>query len=230
MIWHVVVVATLLAVTCDLYLRVRALRRGQGRARRGGTDELTRLENRRAFYELAAREFERARRYGHPFTLAYFDVDDFREVSERFPHQIADELLRLVADAARWAVRKTDTVARLGGDQFALLLPETSPDAAGAVVQKLQQALRQLAERTALPLSVSGGVVTCLQPAESLEASIGAADRLLYGAKAAGRDTFWSEVIAPQPLEGFEPARMRRANRLPPGFDVAMPPPWDRPR
>src|SRR5438105_4500860 len=62
------------------------------------------------------------------------------------------------------------------------------------------------------------------------EAAIGAADRLLHGAKAAGRDTFWSEVIMPQPIEGFEPTRLRRAYRVPPGFDLPMPPPLDRPR
>jgi hypothetical protein len=96
------------------------------------------------------------------------------------------------------------------------------------VIRKLQQSVRDAAEETALPLSISGGVVTCLQPAESLEAVIGAADRLLSGAKGAGNDSFWSEVIAPQPLEGFEPVRLRRPFRLPPGFDLPMPPPLPR--
>jgi len=227
MVWHIVVVVAILASGYDLFLRVRAQRRQQVP---GGTDELTRLENRRAFYELAGREFERARRYQHPFTIAYFDLDDFREVSRLLPQQVGDEMLRLVGGAARSSVRGSDVVARLGGDQFALLLPEAGPEAAGAAVKKLQQTLLELAEETGLPLMVCGGVVTCLQPAESLEAAIGAADRLLHGAKAAGRDTFWSEVIMPQPIEGFEPTRLRRAYRVPPGFDLPMPPPLDRPR
>ena len=226
MVWHLAVVLAILATGCDLYLRVRAARRR--RAQRG-TDDLTRLENRLAFYELAGREFERARRYAHPFTIAYFDLDDFREVSHLFPHQVGDEMLRLVAGAARHSVRASDVVARLGGDQFALLLAEAGPEAAGAAVRKLQHMLQELAEETGLPLTVSGGVVTCLQPAESLEAAIGAADRLLHGAKAAGRDTFWSEAIMPQPIEGFEPTRLRRAYRVPPGFDMPMPPPRDSP-
>jgi diguanylate cyclase (GGDEF)-like protein len=224
-IWHLAVVIVILTTGYDVYLRVRGLRRE--RAHRG-VDDMTRLENRRAFYELAGREFERARRYEHPFTIAYFDLDDFREVSHLFPHHVSDEMLRLVGDAARRSVRASDVVARLGGDQFSLLLPEAGPEAAGAAVRKLQQMLQELAEETGLPLTVSGGVVTCLQPAESLEAAIGAADRLLHGAKAAGRDTFWSEVIVPQPVEGFEPTRLRRAYRVPPGFDMPMPPP--RPR
>ena len=221
MVWHIAVVLAILTTGCDLYLRVRAARRQ--RAQRG-TDDLTRLENRLAFYELAGREFERARRYAHPFTIAYFDLDDFREVSHLFPHQVGDEMLRLVAGAARRSVRASDAVARLGGDQFALLLAETGPEAAGAAVRKLQHTLQELAEETGLPLTVSGGVVTCLQPAESLETVMGSADQLLHGAKSAGRDIFWSEVVAPQPLEGFEPARLRRPWRLPPSFDVPMPP------
>ena len=227
MIWHIVVVVVLLATGYDLYLRMSALRRERAQ---GGADELNRLESRRVFYELAGREFERARRYEHPFTVAYFDLDDFREVSRLFPHQVGDEMLRLVGGAARRSVRASDVVAWLGGDEFALLLAETGPEAAGAAVKKLQQTLQELAEETGLPLTVSGGVVTCLQPAESLEAAIGAADRLLHGAKAVGRDTFWSEVIVPQPIEGFEPTRLRRAYRVPPGFDLPMPPPRDRPR
>jgi len=105
-----------------------------------------------------------------------------------------------------------------------LLLPEAGADAASAVIRKLQQALRQASQVTGMPLTVSGGVVTCLQPAESLETVMASADQLLHGAKSAGRDIFWSEVVAPQPLEGFEPARLRRPWRLPPSFDVPMPP------
>src|SRR2546429_7506638 len=131
-------------------------------------------------------------------------------------------MLRLVGGAARSSVRGSDVVARLGGDQFALLLPEAGPEAAGAAVKKLQQTLQELAEETGLPLTVSGGVVTCLQPAESLEAAIGAADRLLHGAKAAGRDTVWSEAIMPQPIQGVEPSRLPRG---PPAAPRGGPPP-----
>src|SRR2546430_17168142 len=129
----------------------------------------------------------------------------------------------LFRSTARESVRASDLVARLGADQSALLVPGAGADAASAVIRKLQEALRHTSQVTGLPLTVSGGVVTCLQPAESLEAVIGTADQLLHGAKSTGRDTFWSEVVAPQPLEGFEPARLRRPWRLPPSFDVPMP-------
>src|SRR5437660_6094855 len=223
MTWHTVVIAVLaLALACDLYLRGRALLKAHG----GAGGRLTWNENRKAFYELAGREFERARRYAHPFTLGYFDLDDYKEVADRFSPLMAEGMLQLVAESARRSIRASDVVARLGGDSFAVLLPEASPEAADTVIRKLQQSLRDASRETALPLCISGGVVTCVQPAESLEAVISAADRLLSGAKDAGNDTFWCEVIAPQPLEAFEPARLRRPFRLPPGFD--MPPPLRR--
>jgi len=222
MAWQTVVIAVLaLALPCDLYLRGRAWLRGRARARIGVP---TWNENRREFYQLAAKEFERARRYDHPFTLGYFDLDDYQEVAERVGLLTAEEMLRLVAESARRSIRASDVVARLGGDTFAVLLPEAGPEAADAVIRKLQRSVREALRETALPLAISGGVVTCLQPAESLEAVIGAADRLLAGAKSVGDDTIWCEVIAPQPLEAFEPARLRRPFRLPPGFDMPMPP------
>ena len=225
MAWHTAVIAVLaLALACDLYLRGRAW----FRQRRHAGGRLTWNENRRAFYDLAGREFERARRYDHPFTLAYFDLDDYTEVAERFSPLTAEGMLGLVAESARCSIRASDVVARLGGDSFAVLLPEAGPEAADTVIRKLQQSVRAASTETALPLSISGGVVTCLQPTESLEAVIGAADRLLSGAKGAGNDTIWCEVIAPQPLEAFEPARLRRPFRLPPGFDLPMPPPLRR--
>ena len=226
MAWNIAVVAALLLALGYIgFLHLRVYRRERALTR---TDDLTHVENRRAFYEDAGREFERARRYNHPFTLAYFDVDDFKEVSDRFGHQLGDGILCLVAETARDSIRASDLVARLGADQFAVLLPEAGVDAASAVIRKLQEALRHGSQVTGLPLTVSGGVVTCLPPAESLEAVIGTADQLLHGAKSTGRDTFWSEVVAPQPLEGFEPARLRRPWRLPPSFDVPMPPQFGR--
>ena len=96
------------------------------------------------------------------------------------------------------------------------------------MIHKLQDATREASRETALPLSISGGVVTCLPPAESLDAAVSAADRLLSGAKGAGPDTIWTEVIVPQPIEGFEPMRLRRALRQPPAFELPMPPPFSR--
>jgi diguanylate cyclase (GGDEF)-like protein len=226
MAWQAFVIAALtVALAYDVFLRTRARRRA-GAA--GDADGLQGIENWRTFYELAGVEFERARRYGHPFTLAYFDVDDFKEVNSRFGHELAEGMLRALSECARRSLRSSDVIGRLGSDAFALLLPETDSDAAEVVIRKLREELDGTSRDTGLPLAISGGVVTCLQPVESLEAVIGAADRLLAGARDAGGGTVWSEVIAPQPLEGFEPARLRRPQRQPPAFDVPMPPPGGR--
>ena len=227
MAWYVVVIAALaLGLAYDLYLRARA----RHRERASRVDELKGIENWRVFYELAGTEFERARRYGHPFTLAYFDLDDFKEVNAHFGHEVADAMLAALAACGRGSLRASDALGRLGSDAFGLLLPETGPDAAAAALRKLQVALEDASCETGLPLTISGGVVTCLQPAESLEAVIGAADRLLSGAREAGMGSMWSEVIAPQPLEGFEPARLRRPERQPPAFEMPLPPPRRRQR
>ena len=226
MSWYVgVIVVLALALASDLYLRVRAFRR-EGVLRR--VVGLAWNENRPDFYALAAREFERGRRYAHPFTLGYFDLDDYQEVHGRFDHGLAEAMVRLVIESARCSIRSSDVLARLGGDAFGLLLPEAGSEAAGAVIHKLQDATREASRETALPLSISGGVVTCLPPAESLDAAVSAADRLLSGAKGAGPDTIWTEVIVPQPIEGFEPMRLRRALRQPPAFELPMPPPFSR--
>jgi diguanylate cyclase (GGDEF)-like protein len=219
MAWYTMVIALLaLALAYDLYLR------GRPRGPASRADELEGIENWRTFYDRADVEFERARRYGHPFSLCYFDLDDFAEVSERFGQDVAEGMLRALAESARASIRSSDLLGRLGSDAFALLLPEAGSDAAEAVLRKLGQALGDASLGNGLPLTITGAVVTCLPPAESLEAVIGAAHRLLSGARSAGNGTVWCEVIAPQPVEGFEPARLRRPQRQPPAFDVPMPP------
>lgn len=222
MAWYVGVIAVLaLALACDLYLRGRALRK----ARAAASLDATRIEGEHTFHEIARREFERARRYGHPFTLVYFDLDDCAEVRDRFGPQVAEEMLRLGAVFTRRALRSSDVVARLAGNGFALLLSEASPEAVDPVIQKLQEALREASHDTGLPLTISGGVVTCLQPAQSLGAVIDATNRLLCGVKGAAQDTFWREVMSPQALGAFDPTRMRRAVWLPHSVDTPTPPP-----
>ncbi len=76
------------------------------------------IENWRTFYELAGAEFERARRYGHPFTLAYFDVDDFKEVNARFGHELAEGMLAALAECTHRSLRSSDVIGRLGSDAF----------------------------------------------------------------------------------------------------------------
>src|SRR5439155_23589488 len=106
MAWNIAVLtALLLALGYIGFLHYRAHQRERTLAR---TDDLTRIDNRHAFYEIASREFERARRYGRPFTLAYCDVDDFKEVNTRFGRQVVDVLVGVVDEPERQARRARD--------------------------------------------------------------------------------------------------------------------------
>ena len=163
--------------------RRRSLDREEQLAR---TDPLTGLANLRAFYELADAEIARARRYTHPFTAIYVDLNGFKAINERLGHTAGDGVLRAVARGIRDSVRATDLVARVGGDEFVILLPETSAAPARLVIQKLQDVLA----RTPLPddaaLSPSMGVATYFTPPPTVDALVQTADALMYHAKGRG--------------------------------------------
>ena len=104
-------------------------------------DGLTEIVNRRFFLEILQAEYKRSLRYNSTFTVAYFDLDNFKQINDRFGHQTGDRLLKLVAQTSRKQIRKFDTIARMGGDEFALLLPETNYKNAKLVLYRLQQHL-----------------------------------------------------------------------------------------
>ncbi|MGH7549101.1 MAG: GGDEF domain-containing protein [Gemmatimonadales bacterium] len=177
------------------------LRRERGLAR---TDELTGIENRRAFYELTDREIRRAARYGKAFTVAYFDIDDFKLVNDRYGHDAGDAVLRVAADTARKTIRASDAVARLGGDEFAILLHETTAAASETVIRKLQRAIRDTVRVNGRAVTVSLGAVTCLEVPETVDALLRSADELLYAAKRAGKNRARHRVLTSSPSGGCE--------------------------
>ena len=130
-------VALLAAAQRDWLRRERAISR---------TDGLTGLLNGRGFYEAAAVELARSSRYRHPLTLAYVDLDDFKEINDRLGHARGDAVLVAVAHALRRACRSTDLVGRLGGDEFVVLFPETDRDAAEAALVKLRSRSQEVGE------------------------------------------------------------------------------------
>lgn len=152
------------------------------------TDSLTRIANRRAFSELLEAEANRASRYGAALTLAYLDVDHFKQINDRFGHEKGDELLRLVAQTLESHLRKPDRVARLGGDEFAVLLPETTAPSAAAVLRKLHSVLDDNMRQRNLPVTFSVGAVTFHSPPQSIQEMISKADQAMYAAKNSGRD------------------------------------------
>jgi diguanylate cyclase (GGDEF)-like protein len=106
-------------------------------------DFLTGVLNERAFFELLATEKNRARRYNYPLTLAYLDLDNFKEVNDKFGHSEGNAVLIAVARSMAENVRDSDAVARLGGDEFGVLLPQTAPEAAWIVLEKLERVLTE---------------------------------------------------------------------------------------
>jgi len=152
------------------------------------TDELTGLSNRRVLYERMAYEIERHKRYGRPLALLVTDIDHFKAVNDTQGHQAGDRVLSLVARCLAENTRATDLVARHGGEEFAVLMGETSlSDAAGAA-ERLRRAVGALRVEGVGALTVSIGVAGVPPVEPDLDALMAAADAAMYAAKRAGRN------------------------------------------
>jgi len=147
------------------------------------TDSVTGALNGRAYSEASGAELSRARRYGHPLTVAYIDLDNFKSVNDRFGHSVGDALLREVVQIMRSSLRASDVVARLGGDEFAVLLPEADRSAATGAVEKLRANLLAAMQQRGWPVTFSIGVLTCHDLPESTDGLIAKADHLMYEVK-----------------------------------------------
>ncbi|MCP4093754.1 MAG: diguanylate cyclase [Planctomycetes bacterium] len=155
-------------------------------------DSLTGVLNRRAFERFGRQEFERAKRYGFPMSMALFDLDHFKDVNDKLGHQAGDRLLQVFAAYLQTATRQSDMIARLGGDEFALLMSHTDGAGAFVLTQRLRDAVELHIREVLPPMEPATGVSAGLviypdQELESFEAFIGAADEALYRAKDAGK-------------------------------------------
>jgi|RhiMetdeSRZDD1v2_1073273.scaffolds.fasta_scaffold406663_2 diguanylate cyclase (GGDEF)-like protein len=147
------------------------------------TDFVTGAVNARYFNELLQMEISRIRRYPHPITLVYVDVDNFKLVNDLFGHKIGDDVLRCIATELKSLLRVTDTVARLGGDEFVMLLPSTRQPEARLVVSKVYANLIETMSRKNWPVTFSMGAVTCEFSPYSAEQLVNMADELMYEVK-----------------------------------------------
>lgn len=159
-------------------------------------DPLTNALTRRGFYELAEYELSKSRRYSRPITFAYLDLDNFKEINDTLGHGAGDRLLSRVADAIRKNTRETDTVARVGGDEFVIMLTETNPDSAKVVIDKLRSRFHKEMEKEGLPVSFSMGVVSCLRASDPLDDILVKADSLMYAVKSNGKNAIRYEILA----------------------------------
>lgn len=173
-----------------------ALRRERAAVRTlAGTDHLTGVLNARSFGEVVELERSRALRYNRPFTLAYLDVDGFRVVNREWGHAAGDQALRLIGATIRENLRRMDSVSRPGGDEFALLLPETGRRAAEVALRKLQSRLVDAVGERSLALTVTVGAVVCVGAPESVEELIQRAEAVMYTAKKDGGAGLRTEVL-----------------------------------
>lgn len=161
------------------------------------TDALTGLYNRRHLEERLHEEFTRSRRYGSPLSLVMLDIDHFKRINDSYGHPFGDEVLRAVARTARARLREVDLLARYGGEELCALLPETSPEDARVVCERVREAIASIelehqtvdGLRQPVRCTASIGVASLPSPTlASAEALMRAADECLYAAKGAGRN------------------------------------------
>jgi diguanylate cyclase (GGDEF)-like protein len=160
------------------------------------TDSLTLVHNRRAFHDLAELELSKARRSQKPLSVLYVDIDNFKQINDRFGHQLGDALLGSVAKTIKSNIRAIDIIARLGGDEFAILLAETGSGAVALVARKLKEKLLGLKRNFNWPVTFSIGVVTFENPPGSVDQLIAAADAQMYFAKSNGKNRIHYKIVA----------------------------------
>lgn len=182
-------------------------RQNQLLAERAATDGLTGLGNRRHFDETLRDALAAAEHHGNPLSLILVDVDHFKLFNDTFGHQAGDETLRIVAETLRSSARAHDKVARFGGEEFAVLLPETGEHDAFLIAERLRAAIdaRQWVRR---PVSASLGIATTGFPIPDAAWLIEAADKALYRSKSMGRNRATHHRDLPQ---GHNPGPCRLA-------------------
>jgi diguanylate cyclase (GGDEF)-like protein/PAS domain S-box-containing protein len=155
------------------------------------TDELTGLKNRRSFFEMGSREIERAIRFKHPLAALMIDLDNFKDVNDNFGHPVGDRLLKELADVFKGKLRNVDLIARYGGDEFIVLLPENDIKAATDVAERICHSIAKIRIETTqgkAKVTASIGVAILDKGMTTLSALVEHADRALYNAKKFGKN------------------------------------------
>src|SRR5215207_6885513 len=180
----------------------REQRRARDAAIRMSTiDALTGLYNRTFFFSALEREIARGDRSGRAFCLVMLDLDNLKDVNDRFGHLAGDQVLRGVADIVRNGVRKIDVAARYGGDEFVALLPETDPTGGWVVAEKIRQTIAEQGLPGADPgPTVSVGVVSYPADGRSADALLVSADRAMYASKRGGKNRVARAAAEPMVL------------------------------
>jgi diguanylate cyclase (GGDEF)-like protein len=192
-VWNGIVRFGTLSLVSSLVSRLHTSVLNERRLAR--TDPLTGAANARTFYETAVVEAERARRACRPLTLAYFDMDNFKQLNDRLGHAAGDKALLHVVQTIRANLRSSDLLARLGGDEFALLLPEQGVEGAVALLNRLQGLLTEEMVRHGWPVTLSVGAITFRRPLWDVDQMIQQVDALMYEAKRKGKGRVEHNII-----------------------------------
>ena len=167
------------------------------------TDSLTKVFNRRRFFELADQEFERSRRYSRPLSFIMMDIDHFKRVNDSLGHAAGDQALEKLAELCQNALREVDIFARYGCEEFVIMLPETTSGEAQLTAERI----RQLIARTpieinshSLNITLSFGVVELYPTCRNTEELLDRSDQALYRSKRTGRNrvTIWNPTMQPK--------------------------------
>ena len=154
-------------------------------------DDLTGLYNRRHLFKLGNHELQRARRYWHPLSVIMIDIDNFKKINDTFGHATGDEVLRTLAENCLARIREVDIMGRYGGEEFVILLPETTVETAYQTAERLRTWIDDGPLRTKaglVSLTISAGVAQLDLKMPDLSTLIDRADSALYHAKAGGRN------------------------------------------
>jgi diguanylate cyclase (GGDEF)-like protein/PAS domain S-box-containing protein len=154
-------------------------------------DPLTGVANRRHFFERAAEEFARSRRYKRPLSILMLDIDHFKPINDRYGHQRGDEVLKVLCGMSKTRLRDVDLLARIGGEEFTVLLPETDAEGARIVAERLREfvaGLKVETEGAEIRWTISIGLAALLPSDTSSEDCLRRADKALYRAKDGGRN------------------------------------------
>lgn len=162
-------------------------------------DSLTRINNSRAFKEWLNHYLSISARFSHPVALGYIDLDNFKHVNDTMGHSAGDQVLRAVGEILSSSVRSTDIVGRIGGDEYAVLLPDTDLSGATLLFDKLHQQLMNEMNQNSWPIGFSVGVAVFRHLPKNADEALGIADRLMYQVKKNSKNTIMYHEILRTP-------------------------------
>jgi diguanylate cyclase (GGDEF)-like protein len=160
-------------------------------------DPLTNAANWRFFEDFANREIQRDRRNKRSITIVYFDLDNFKTVNDTLGHDVGDDLLRTVSEITQSSLRPSDMLARVGGDEFALLLPSTDFSGAEAVLRRVRENVLNEMNSHGWPVTMSMGAVTFSTLPSTVGPMLKRADEVMYSVKRSGKNNLIHEQWPP---------------------------------